>query len=445
MKFKFLQSASVLIEDKDVKILCDPWLTDGEYFGSWAHYPHYDFNPRDFDDVDFIYISHVHPDHLSIKTLSKLRKDIPVIIHHFPEDFMKKPIERLGFEVRELFHDTRIHLKNNLHINILAADNCDPRLCGRYFGCSLLETKFGGTSIDTLSVIDNEKEVIVNTNDCPIELALDSALKIKNKYKNIDMLLVGYAGASCWPQCIDYTQEQLQNAIVQKKQRYLKMAEEYVKLFNPKFFMPFAGRYTLAGKMINLNFKRGEPELEEAFDYLSSRFDQNKNKCLVLNVNGNFDITKGKADEPYQRIDLKQKENYIKNILSKRKLDFENEPQPSISELEKLIPDSYERFESKRKEIKFSSDFNVLINLPNDKFLCISCKGQGFKIITQDEIKNLKKYVKFTLDSRLLKWLLQGPDKAHWNNAEVGSLIHFKRVPDIYERALHYCFCFFFS
>src|SRR3972149_7564393 len=167
MKLKFLQSASVMIEDEGVKILCDPWLTDGEYFGSWAHYPHFDFNPRDFDDTDFIYISHVHPDHLSLKTLSKLRKDKPVIIHKFPEDFMKKDIENLGFQVREILHDTRVPLKNNVHINILAADNCDPKLCGRYFGCSLLENKFGATSIDTMSVIDNGKEVIVNTNDCP--------------------------------------------------------------------------------------------------------------------------------------------------------------------------------------------------------------------------------------------------------------------------------------
>jgi len=161
----------------------------------------------------------------------------------------------------------------------------------------------------------NVAEPNVNTNDCPIELARDSALKIKKKYNNIDMLLVGYAGASCWPQCIEYTPEQLKNAIKEKKQRYLTMAEEYIKLFNPKFFMPFAGRYILSGKMADLNFKRGEPELEEAYDFLSSRFDQ-KNKAIVLNVNGYFDITTGKANAPYNRIDPKQKENYIKNIKS---------------------------------------------------------------------------------------------------------------------------------
>ena len=61
MKITYLNSASVLIEDKNVKILCDPWLDGEEYFGSWGIYPPYDFRPEIFDDVDFIHISHIHP------------------------------------------------------------------------------------------------------------------------------------------------------------------------------------------------------------------------------------------------------------------------------------------------------------------------------------------------------------------------------------------------
>ena len=78
MKVKFLSSACVEIIHDGVKILCDPWLIDGEYYGSWAHYPPFDFDPNYFDDIDFIYISHQHPDHFSVKTLSKLNKKIPV-------------------------------------------------------------------------------------------------------------------------------------------------------------------------------------------------------------------------------------------------------------------------------------------------------------------------------------------------------------------------------
>ena len=80
MKITQLNSASNTIEDyvngSSVKILCDPWLNGEEYLGSWAMYPQYNFKPENFSDVDFIYISHIHPDHSSVNTLSKLSKKI---------------------------------------------------------------------------------------------------------------------------------------------------------------------------------------------------------------------------------------------------------------------------------------------------------------------------------------------------------------------------------
>ena len=139
MKITYLNSASVLIEDKNVKILCDPWLDGEEYFGSWGIYPPYNFNSKKFDDVDFIHISNIHPDHCSSSTLSKLNKKIPIIIHKFPEKFLKSFLENLGFNVIELEHNKRTKLKDNVYINVLAADDCNPEICGKLMGCNNLE------------------------------------------------------------------------------------------------------------------------------------------------------------------------------------------------------------------------------------------------------------------------------------------------------------------
>ena len=73
MKIKLYRSATVGITNKDFKILTDPWLVDGEYYGSWSHYPKFDFN-KNLDEINSynaIYISHIHPDHCSIQTLKK--------------------------------------------------------------------------------------------------------------------------------------------------------------------------------------------------------------------------------------------------------------------------------------------------------------------------------------------------------------------------------------
>ena len=358
MKLTFYQSSAVMLETKNVKILCDPWLVDGELYGSWNHYPPIDFIPNNFSDVDFIYLSHIHQDHFSKKTLSKLDKNIPILIHNYESKGMRNNIKDMGFTVSELSHNDRTNLKNEVFINILAADNCDPSLCYKYFGCAPLETKFGSTAIDTMCVIDDQDEVIVNTNDCPFDLSFTVATKIKEKYSKIDMLLVGYTSASAYPQCFILEDDEKIKEKELLQQNFLQKAENYVNLFKPNYFMPFAGRYTLAGKLAPLNNYRGITELDDAFDYFmnSKNIDVEKSRCVVLNTNSSFDTETGQSSEPYKKIDETKKQQYIENFLAKRKLDYEYEKEPEIEEIKSLIGKSYERFEGKRKELRFSSD-----------------------------------------------------------------------------------------
>jgi len=208
MKLTFYQSSAVLIETKDVQILSDPWFVDGELYGAWNHYPPVNLQGENFTDVDYIYLSHIHQDHFSKKTLSKLDKKIPVIIHNFESKVFRENIKNMGFSVIELNHNNRTLLKNGVYINILAADSCDPTVCYKYFGCAPLEAKFGSTSIDTMCVIDDENQVIINTNDCPYDLSYQAASIIKQKYSHIDMLLVGYTSVSAYPQCFNLSNDE---------------------------------------------------------------------------------------------------------------------------------------------------------------------------------------------------------------------------------------------
>ena len=73
MKIKLYRSATVGIKLDNFKVLMDPWLVDGEYFGSWSHFPRFDLDKYldEINSYDAIYISHIHPDHCSDKTLKK--------------------------------------------------------------------------------------------------------------------------------------------------------------------------------------------------------------------------------------------------------------------------------------------------------------------------------------------------------------------------------------
>jgi hypothetical protein len=130
-------------------------------------------------------------------------------------------------------------------------------------------------------------------------------------------------------------------------------------------------------------------------------------------------------------------------------MDYEDDPEPSIKELEKLIQKSFVRFDDMRKKINFSSNTRIILDFSSQDLVIISCNGSGINFIKKDDLKKYKQYVKMFLDKKLLKRLLEGPakwtDQGHWNIAEGGGHIFFDRVPDTYELSLFYCFYNFYA
>lgn len=437
-----LTSATAIVESGGTRVLMDPWLVDGEYFGSWRHYPPFAFDPRQFDDIDFIYLSHIHPDHVSQRTLAALDRRIPVLMHRYESPFLQRLVEGLGFRAVTLEHNRRTKLAGDLHINILAADDCNPELCGRFFGCAPLETHFGSTQIDSLCVLDDGRHVAVNVNDCPFALARPAVEKIRRQYERVDFLLVGYAGAGPYPQCFKSLSDEEKRSAAERKQRqFLRQAEEYVSLLAPRWYMPFAGTYVLAGRLEKLNAWRGIPELHEALDFLaqSPRIDPTRCRGVLLNRWARFDLARGEASAPYVPVDVEARRRYVEETLSGESFAYESLEVPALADLCDLLSPAYERFDRKRREIGFSSATRIHLPLVDGVTARLSADGKGFELVAGTPVD--EPWLSLETDPRLLAWLLQGPKHAHWNNAEVGSHIVYDRRPDVYERGLHYCLC----
>ena len=173
-----------MIESNQTRILMDPWFINGEYYGSWYHTHDIDVDLDFINSATHVYISHIHPDHFSRKSLEKLNKNIPVLIHSYASKFLKFNIERLGFEVVEIEHDEEYKLDSETKIKIFAADNCNPELCSKFMGCSSVETKYKTTQIDSLSLIYNNDSSILNVNDCPYDLASETIELVKKNIVN---------------------------------------------------------------------------------------------------------------------------------------------------------------------------------------------------------------------------------------------------------------------
>ena len=441
MKITHLNGACELIESNGIKILIDPWLVDGEYYGSWCTYPSLkDFNFNILNNVDYIYISHIHPDHLSKPTLKKLNKDIPVLIHNFSEKFVKRKIESLGFKTIELDSNKKTLLKNNTYIDIFSAGYCNPELCHKSFGCGKMETNYTSTTIDTLCVISNENYNILNVNDCPYSVAKYAIKEVLNKYNNINFLMTGYTGASAYPQCFDnYSNKEKIEKAQGQKDYYFKSGLSFINDVKPEYFMPMAGTYVLGGNLVEIEKYRA---VNDIYDTYLKYNELSNSKGILLNLNESFDLISKKQSKPYKHFDPIEKENYLNKVLSLRKYSFEYDEEPNIKELTDLSFRAYNRFNDKRKELKLKSDTNIYIFLNKEYAFKFPFNDKKPEIIKPNKITD-KSYVYFKTNPKLLKRLLMGPRYAHWNNAEIGCHIRYYRKPDVYERGIYYCMNYF--
>lgn len=442
MKIIHIASATVLIEHKNTKILTDPWLVGNEYYGSWTHYPPIDIDWKMFDDVDYIYISHIHPDHMSKETLENINKDIPILIHTYEEKFVKDNLERWGRKVIELPHGEKFECGDGLNIHIYAADNCNPEECYKFFGCGKMESKMGSTGIDTMAVIENGDQTILNVNDCPFLLSTKTLDVVLENHPTIDLLLVGYAGGGSIPQCWEnYTiAEKLEVYGPKKKLHFLNMGKQYIDKIKPKYYIPFAGTYTLRGKFAYLEKYRVVPELQDTLAFYQKRCPFASG--LLLNSLESFDLDTGKASKPYEPIDLNDKLKYVEEVLSQYKYDYEYDDDVTLDQLLELIDGAYNRYNAKREQLNFSTSTNVYLYLPDNKMALVSCSGKGYSIIDEKDFDD-DNYVTYRVDPKLLYRILRGPKYAHWNNAEIGSHILFARHPEKYERPLYFCMNYF--
>lgn len=414
MKVRFLRGACVILESNGQKILTDPWLTDGEYYGSWAHIPPFESWDA-IQDIDYIYVSHIHPDHFSSATMAQVPK-VPVLIHQFQSPFLRRNIKNLGFPVEEIANGLAHPglAKHGIRFSVYAADNCNPEVCQRFFGCTRAEV--ATTQIDSLCVIQDNEQTVVNVNDCPYELSRAMLPKLRELYPSIDLLMVAYAGAGPYPQCFDMPEAEKIVAAQHKKEKFISHVVQFAQDLGAKVVFPFAGDYVLQGKLAKLNPYRGVASLREVTEAL----DRSQISWIDLEPEG---------AKPIRR------QSYIDDVLSKRLLDYETLPIPTEKELETLAWDAYAHLCRKQREYGFVSQQNLYIDLINPRMAKIPLDGKTEMTITDET--PVAPFTRMTLDPRLLERIFRGPQYAHWNNAEIGSHIMFQRQPDVFERGIH--------
>lgn len=442
MKLKLYTNSCVLVEHSGIRVLCDPWFTQGAYYGSWFQMP-YKLDPDEFDGIDYLYISHVHPDHFDPKFLSTMDKNITVLICEYEEKYLKRQIEQLGFtRVVELPTQTKMNLGADFNIEMFAADDVNATLFEKIYRCTPKNYR-RTLQIDSLAVFSGGGRVLVNTNDVPAGLAQVPLQYIARKYPHIDCALVSYAGAGPFPQAYDYDAETKGGFAFNCQAGYLaNTTTQILSRLNADVFIPFAGGYILGGEYVGMNKYKGTAELDQLPEDLIPLLRKAgvQSEMLMLDAGGTYDIGRGGYTGGFKGTDFQAREKFTQSIAGE-KFTFSHDPIPD--DPTGTLKDAYAVLTKKMKQYDYQSNWSVFIDT-DGKIFQVPFDGSGIGRVEACDAN--KPYLYAKIDPRLLNRILNR--EANWNNAEVGSHLLMRQFNPIqgrpnYEPMVHFLMAYF--
>ncbi len=414
MRFQFIGNASGIFHGSNgTKILCDPWIKDGVFEGSWFHYPPLKTKLNELNNVHAIYVSHIHPDHYDQRYFN-FSKNIPIIILDEGPNFLKKNLISNGFNNIISIKDKETKKFNEFKLTLFKP------FVGHIFEESLL-----GNLIDSSIVLQDQKKIAINFNDnTPDKKA---CVELKKKFKNIDLALINYNAAGPYPSCFDNLtineKKKENNRILQRNFRHLCNVLPYLK---PKAVLPFAGSYILGGKNYKKNDYLGTTTWEKCADYLKKNL-KTKSEIICMRENQVYDL-KTKINTPkYKKLDLLHMRKYIQKIKV-IKYDYEKDKKVDLNKLNQDILIASNKFQENLKKFKINLKTNIYLKFGNKKKKIYNGSDGKRKLVCK-------------MDTRLLRRILD--KKSHWNNAEIGAHISFRRYPNNMEPDVHTSLSFF--
>ncbi len=223
MKVTYVGHAAILVESGGTRILMDPWLNDPTYHGSWWHYPPLTLGVRDLPKLDYLYISHEHPDHFDPPTLREIDKNVPVLIANFKRKGFRDRLAGLGFrDIREIDFNTTVSCNGSgLTVRLVPPDRPWD---------------------DSAILLRDAKMTLFNANDCHLD---DETLSRLGREHTIDLAFLTFTGASQYPGCFEFPLESKIERWRASKQEHLKEFVSWAKLLRTRRAVPAAGNFAL--------------------------------------------------------------------------------------------------------------------------------------------------------------------------------------------------------
>lgn len=226
MRIRGVGHACLDIEMAGLRILTDPWWAGPAYCHQWHPWPAPQPGGLEKESVDYLYLSHGHADHLHEPTLRRLAPGATALVPELLAGRFDEYLRGLGFEqILTLSHGKTVPLRNGMRAT-----------------CYLNMT-------DSLLVLDDGRHVIIDGNDAlhasPAPVIDHFCHVLASRYPFIDVLFLGYGGASWFPNCARLPGK---DDVAQARRREDYFVGNFLRVVDtlrPKLACPFATSFVL--------------------------------------------------------------------------------------------------------------------------------------------------------------------------------------------------------
>ncbi|MEN3295040.1 MAG: UDP-MurNAc hydroxylase [Burkholderiales bacterium] len=209
MEIRFIAHSSFSIHTQGKKIISDPWLSGKVFNDSWAHIA----TPADVDwsAIDYIWVSHEHPDHFHFPTLKSIpgrdKQHITVLHQRHASERMLEAIGKIGFgKIVELPLYQWVDLEPGIEL-----------YCGSV------------GSMDSFLAVRSEGKCVLNLNDCVLNRG--QLRYIKSALGDVDALFTQFSFAN-W---VGNDADEIGGAA-----RKIRQMKEQLLILEPAHLIPFA-------------------------------------------------------------------------------------------------------------------------------------------------------------------------------------------------------------
>ena len=432
MRITHFTNSFFLIEAADTRLVCDPWVGPMKDTATWS-FPLTDNGISILNNIkpSYVYISHLHTDHFDEAILGSYPdKSVPIIIKDFSDNRLYNKLVKLGFTSITQQEPWVPHIFGSLELTIVPSDsstsdnNIDTAIDYD------LDTSIIIYDRDNHTVFFNNVDNPLSDNGCADVLAF-----VKNHYhRKIDVAAICPRAASEYPQCfLNIDRVTAKETIIEKT---LQSLLQTLQILRPTYYIPAGGSYMIYGRYAPLDQYVAHPTNTRISRALHELHSKGLDNICFLEGYGSIMLREGTIEHITSPIPLPDRSLMVSSkIPTAYPHDQLSIPTTNIEAAIELAKKNYY---AKLKHFNLLSNWEINIFCYESIELSLAGNLKVADMTHQITLRHSldtktnseRAFLEIYIEQRLLSLLLN--KHVNWNMAASGSLLLYKREPDVF-------------